>query len=43
MTELQYVGRREPRIDGLDKVTGAAEYVDDLDFGPAPGLDRLQD
>jgi CO/xanthine dehydrogenase Mo-binding subunit len=35
MTDLKYVGRREPRIDGLDKVTGAAEYVDDLEFGPA--------
>ncbi len=29
-----YVGTREPRIDGLDKVSGAAEFVDDLDFGP---------
>jgi carbon-monoxide dehydrogenase large subunit len=34
MTELSYVGSREPRIDGRDKVSGAAEYVDDLDFGP---------
>jgi CO/xanthine dehydrogenase Mo-binding subunit len=29
-----YVGTREPRIDGLDKVSGAARFVDDLEFGP---------
>jgi CO/xanthine dehydrogenase Mo-binding subunit len=29
-----FVGRATPRIDGLDKVTGAARFVDDLDFGP---------
>jgi carbon-monoxide dehydrogenase large subunit len=34
MTDLTYVGSREPRIDGLDKVSGAATFVDDLDFGP---------
>ncbi len=34
MTELKYVGQPASRIDGLDKVTGAAQYVDDLDFGP---------
>jgi carbon-monoxide dehydrogenase large subunit len=34
MTDLKYVGSREPRIDGLDKVSGAAIFVDDLDFGP---------
>ncbi len=32
--ELTYVGTSPPRIDGLDKVSGAARYVDDLDFGP---------
>ncbi len=35
MRDLQVVGTGAPRIDGLDKVTGAAEYVDDIDFGPA--------
>ena len=34
MSELTYVGGRAPRIDGLDKVSGAAEFVDDIDFGP---------
>ncbi|MBN1824874.1 MAG: xanthine dehydrogenase family protein molybdopterin-binding subunit [Candidatus Eisenbacteria bacterium] len=28
------VGRSPVRIDGLEKVTGAATYVDDIDFGP---------
>ena len=30
MSELHHVGSRTPRIDGLDKVTGAARYVDDI-------------
>jgi CO/xanthine dehydrogenase Mo-binding subunit len=34
MPELKYVGRPEIRIDGLEKVTGAAVFVDDIDFGP---------
>jgi carbon-monoxide dehydrogenase large subunit len=34
MTELKYVGKSVQRIDGLEKVTGAATYVDDLEFGP---------
>ncbi len=34
MTDFQHVGAREPRIDGADKVSGAAEFVDDLEFGP---------
>ena len=34
MEELRHVGHPEVRIDGLDKVTGAAVFVDDLDFGP---------
>ena len=33
-TRLKVVGKGTPRIDGLDKLTGAAEYVDDMDFGP---------
>ena len=34
MSDLTYVGTRAPRIDGADKVSGAAEFVDDFDFGP---------
>ena len=34
MTGRHYVGNREPRIDGRDKVSGAAHFVDDLEFGP---------
>ncbi|OQA29062.1 MAG: 4-hydroxybenzoyl-CoA reductase subunit alpha [Verrucomicrobia bacterium ADurb.Bin345] len=35
MTEqFKFVGTDVQRIDGVDKVTGAAQYVDDLDFGP---------
>ncbi len=34
MANLKYVGKTAIRLDGLDKVTGAARYVDDLEFGP---------
>ncbi|HBA84463.1 MAG TPA: dehydrogenase [Verrucomicrobia bacterium] len=34
MTDFKTVGKPVSRIDGLDKVSGAAQYVDDLDFGP---------
>ena len=34
MEELQYIGKPVTRIDELDKITGAAQYVDDFDFGP---------
>lgn len=34
MEELKVVGTSPPRIDEKDKVTGAAQYVDDLEFGP---------
>jgi len=34
MQELKYVGKPIKRIDELEKVTGAAQYVDDFDFGP---------
>ena len=34
MTQLKYVGESTERIDGLDKITGAARFVDDLEFGP---------
>jgi carbon-monoxide dehydrogenase large subunit len=32
--ELTSVGQSAVRIDGLDKISGAAQFVDDLDFGP---------
>ncbi|MEA2024910.1 MAG: xanthine dehydrogenase family protein molybdopterin-binding subunit, partial [Actinomycetota bacterium] len=32
--DLTTVGTPAVRIDGLDKVSGAAEFVDDMDFGP---------
>jgi CO/xanthine dehydrogenase Mo-binding subunit len=31
---LKFVGEPAQRIDSLDKVTGAARFVDDLEFGP---------
>lgn len=34
MQEFKYIGKPVKRIDGLEKVTGAAHYVDDIDFGP---------
>jgi carbon-monoxide dehydrogenase large subunit len=30
---LKYVGKDAVRIDGLEKITGTAKYVDDVDFG----------
>jgi len=33
MSKYQFVGNPQIRIDGLEKVTGAARFVDDLDFG----------
>ena len=34
MSKTRIVGTSSVRVDGLAKVTGAAQYVDDLDFGP---------
>ncbi len=34
MDNLKVIGTSPPRIDEKDKVTGAAQYVDDIDFGP---------
>ncbi|HOC52626.1 MAG TPA: molybdopterin-dependent oxidoreductase [Caldisericia bacterium] len=34
MEEFKYVGKEITRNDEKEKVTGAARYVDDLDFGP---------
>ncbi len=35
MAHTPIVGSNAPRIDALEKVTGATRYVDDLQFGPA--------
>jgi carbon-monoxide dehydrogenase large subunit len=34
MSELRYVGKNSARVDGFEKITGAATYVEDIDFGP---------
>lgn len=34
MSELKFVGHDAIRIDGKEKVSGAAHFVDDLEFGP---------
>lgn len=34
MSELKYVGHDAVRVDGLAKISGAAQYVDDIEFGP---------
>jgi len=34
MSELKFVGHDAIRVDGFAKVSGAAQYVDDLEFGP---------
>jgi len=34
MSKTRVVGKSVVRVDGLAKVTGAAQYVDDMDFGP---------
>jgi CO/xanthine dehydrogenase Mo-binding subunit len=34
MTDNKYIGKSAVRIDGKAKVSGAAEFIDDLDFGP---------
>jgi len=33
MDKLKYVGTNIQRVDGLEKITGAAQYVDDIEFG----------
>ena len=33
MKEMNVIGRSVPRLDAREKVTGAAQYVDDLQFG----------
>lgn len=34
MSETNFVGKSVTRVDGLAKITGAAQYIDDLEFGP---------
>ncbi len=34
MEELKYVGQSAVRVDGKEKVSGAALFTDDLEFGP---------
>ncbi len=34
MRAFKYVGKPIQRVDELEKITGAAQYVDDLEFGP---------
>ncbi len=34
MSEYKYVGQPVNKVDNLEKVSGAALYVDDIDFGP---------
>lgn len=34
MTNYRYIGKSVERVDGLEKVMGAAQYVDDMEFGP---------
>ncbi|MBF0299169.1 MAG: xanthine dehydrogenase family protein molybdopterin-binding subunit [Oligoflexia bacterium] len=31
--EFSFIGKSLPRVDGKEKITGAARFVDDLDFG----------
>ena len=41
MAELSTVGKNVPRVDIYDKVTGAATFADDLQFGPGLYYGRL--
>lgn len=34
MKDLKYIGKDVVRVDGKEKISGAALYADDLDFGP---------
>ncbi len=34
MSKLKYIGKPTVRVDGKAKVTGAATFVEDIDFGP---------
>jgi CO/xanthine dehydrogenase Mo-binding subunit len=34
MSDLNFVGKSVPRIEGIEKVSGSTLYADDLEFGP---------
>lgn len=34
MENLKFVGKSTTKIDGVEKISGAATYADDIDFGP---------
>jgi len=34
MNNYEYIGKSSTRVDGKVKITGAAQFVDDIDFGP---------
>ncbi len=34
MKNLKYIGKPVIKVDGKDKITGAAQFTDDIDFGP---------
>lgn len=34
MNEYKYIGKPFTRIEGKEKITGAAKFVEDIDFGP---------
>lgn len=34
MNEYKFVGKSSVRVDGKVKISGAAQFIDDLDFGP---------
>jgi len=34
MKDYRYIGKSVTRIDALEKISGAALYTDDIDFGP---------
>jgi CO/xanthine dehydrogenase Mo-binding subunit len=34
MKDYQYIGKPVVKVDGKDKLTGAAQFTDDIDFGP---------
>ena len=34
MNEYKFIGKSSVRVDGKVKITGAAQFIDDLDFGP---------
>ena len=34
MTDYKYIGKSAVRVDGKAKISGAAPYIDDIEFGP---------